>query len=199
MGRYSHGPHGEPAAGGNFCIYFVHTFPAPSHPHRGAAPGNERGAAPPLRVAKTRAAVRSSKAVKTILPLIAAISLLTGCSSVSARKVMALDSFQHVFVEERLNDNQRLHDLFVAELRRIGRQASSGPRTMMPENADAILTYDARWQWDFKTYLIELNVELHAVRGRKKLADARYHQPSPRPKAPAGVVREIVARMFVKA
>ena len=122
--------------------------------------------------------------------------LLAGCASVSARKVIALDAFQHVFVEERLNDNQRLHDLFVIELRRIGREASSGPMTMMPENTDAILTYDARWQWDFKTYLIELNVELHAVRGRKKVADARYHQPTPRPKPPADVVREIVSRMF---
>lgn len=111
---------------------------------------------------------------------------------------MALDAFQHVFVEERLNDNQRLHDFFVAELRRTGRQASSGPMTMLPENADAVLTYDARWQWDFKTYLIDLTVELHAVRGHKKLADARYHQPTPRPKPPGDVVREIVTRMFGK-
>lgn len=141
------------------------------------------------------------RSVKWLFPLWALLviaTLLAGCSSVSARKVIALDGFQHVFVEERLNDNQRLHDIFVAELRRTGRQASSGPMTMMPDDAEAILTYDARWQWDFKTYLIELTVELHAVRGHKKLADARYHQPTPRPKPPADAVREIVREMFGK-
>ena len=50
--------------------------------------------------------------------------------------------------------------LLVAELRRLGREASSGPMTMMPQNTEAVLTYDARWEWNFKTYLVELNLEL---------------------------------------
>lgn len=124
--------------------------------------------------------------------------LLAGCSSVSTRKVMPLDRFQRIFVERRLNDNQGLDAVFVAELRRLGREASSGPRTMMPEKTDAVLTYDARWEWDFKTYLIDLNLEVHAVPSGKKLADGRYYQPSIRTKHPADVIRDLVTPLFGK-
>ena len=126
--------------------------------------------------------------------------LLAGCTTtVSARKVVALDRFQRIFVESRLNDNHHLDEQFVAELRRLGRDASSGPLTMMPERTDVVLTYDARWQWDFKTYLIELNFELHTVHPRKKIADAHHLQPTIRTKSSEEIVRELLGKLFTKA
>ena len=123
-----------------------------------------------------------------------------GCTtSSSARKVVSLDRFQRVYVETRLNENHHLDELFVAELRRVGREASSGPLTMMPEKTDVVLTYDGRWEWDFKNYLIELTFELHTVHPRKKVADARYHQPTIRTKSPEDVIRELLGRLFAKA
>ena len=124
--------------------------------------------------------------------------IVAGCSSVSTRKVIALDRFQRFYVERRLNENYHLDELIVAELQRLGRVAASGPRTMMPENTDVIVTYDARWTWDFKTYLIELEVELHTLFPSKKLADGRYYQPSLNPKAPAEVVHGLLAPLFGK-
>jgi len=124
--------------------------------------------------------------------------VLTGCSSVSTRKIIPLDRFQRIFVERRLNDNQNLDEIFVAELRRLGREASSGPLTMIPEKVDAVLTYDARWEWDFKTYLIDLNIEVHTYPARKKLADGRYYQPSIRTKHPAQVIRDLLTPLFGK-
>lgn len=112
---------------------------------------------------------------------------------------MPLDQFRRVFVERQLNDNHQLDLLFVAELKRLGYESSSGPITMMPENADAVLTYDARWEWDFKTYLIELTLEVHTARTKKKLADARHYQPTIRTKEPALVIRELLAPLFAKA
>lgn len=112
---------------------------------------------------------------------------------------MPLDRFERIFVERRLNENNHLDELFVAGLRRLGREASSGPMTMMPEKTDAVLTYDARWQWDFRTYLIELNFELHTVHPRKKIADARYHQPSIRTKRPEAIVHELLEKLFSKS
>ncbi len=145
-----------------------------------------------LRRRTTLAVIRPVKAFLVLLALV----ILPGCASVSARKVVALEPFQRIFVVERLNDNHRLHEYLVAELKRSGYEASSGPLTMMPENAQALLTYDARFEWDFKTYLVELNLELHTAHSRKKLADARYYQPSLVPKSPARVAREIITRMF---
>ena len=130
------------------------------------------------------------------LSLLIGCGLLAGCSSVSTRQVIALDDFRNIFVEQRLADDNHLDLLFVAELQRLGRVASSGPRTMMPENADAILTYTDRWEWDFKTYLIELNFELHTARTLKKLADGRYHQPTIKTKSPAAVIRELLVPLF---
>lgn len=125
--------------------------------------------------------------------------VLAGCSTVTTRQVVPLDRFQRIFVERRLNDNHQLDELLVAELRRLGRDASSGPLTMLPEKTDAVLSYDARWAWDFKTYLIELNLELHTVPTHKKLADGRYYQPSIRTKKPAEVIRDLLVPLFSKS
>ena len=135
-----------------------------------------------------------------ILPLaFGAIVLLAGCGTPStSRKVMALDPFQKIFVVQALNDNHHLDELLVAELRRHGREASSGPKTMMPEHTDAMLTYSDRWVWDFKTYLIELNLELHTARTEKKLADAHYYHPSMRSEKPDDVIRDLLAPWFAK-
>ena len=129
---------------------------------------------------------------------IIALVALTGCSSISTRKVVPLDRYQRIFVERRRNENNHLDEHFVVELRRLGREASSGPMTMMPQNTDAVLSYDARWEWDFKTYLIELTFELHTVYPRKKLADARYHQPSIMTKQPPLVIRELLLALLTK-
>lgn len=133
-----------------------------------------------------------------LLPALLAAALFAGCSAVSTRKVVELDRFQRYYVERRLNENNHLDELLAAELQRLGRQASSGPRTMMPENTEVLVTYDARWNWDFKTYLIELNLELHTIFPSKKLADGRYYQPSLTPKPPGEAVRDLLGRLFRK-
>jgi len=134
-----------------------------------------------------------------ILLVSLACLLVAGCSTLNTRKVMPLDRFQRIFVEQRLNDNHRIDELLVAELRRQGRMATSGPMTMIPdEKVDAVLTYDARWAWDFKTYLIELDIEVHTYPARKKLADGTYYQPSFRTRKPADVIRLLLAPLFSK-
>lgn len=124
--------------------------------------------------------------------------LLAGCSSpVATRKVVSLDGFQHIFVERRLNDNNHLDDYLVAELKRLGRDATSGPITMLPtEGVDAVLSYDARWEWDFKTYLIECNVVLRKAYTDKKLAEGRYYRPSIRSSDIGSVVHDLLGSLF---
>ncbi len=139
-----------------------------------------------------------SRASSSFLWLVALAVLLAGCSSISTRQVIVLDSFQRFYVERRQNENNHLDELIAAEIRRYGRAATSGPLTMMPANTDVLVTYDARWTWDFKTYLIELEIELHTVFPSKKLADGRYYQPSLRPKPPAEAVHGILRPLFGK-
>lgn len=107
-----------------------------------------------------------------------------------------LDRFEQFYVERRLNENNRVDEFIAAEIRSRGKNAAAGPRTMMPEDTQVNVTYDARWNWDFKTYLIELNLEFYTVHPSKKLADAQYYQPSLTPKSPPEAVRELVGRLF---
>ncbi len=132
----------------------------------------------------------------TILLLACAAALLAGCSSVSTRKVIDLAPFKHIFVVHRLTDDHHIDELFVRELQSRGHDASSGPLTMLPENADAILTYEDRWAWDFKNYLIELDIDVRTARTDKKLADGRYYQPSIKTKPPAEVIHELLASLM---
>ena len=129
------------------------------------------------------------------LPLFVAL-LLAGCASESTRKVIDLAPFKHIYVVHRLADDHHVDELFVQELQRLGHDASCGPLTMLPDNADAVLTYVDRWEWDFKSYLIELNLELYTARTNKKLADGHYLQQSPRSKPPAEIVHELLASLF---
>lgn len=134
--------------------------------------------------------------MKVIVLLLVSFAFLAGCATHSTRKTAELDRCQRIYVEHRLTDNHHIDDLIVAELRHLGRDASSGPLTMMPENTDAILSYADRWEWDFKNYLIEFTLEIQKAKTRKKIGDGRYYQPSIKTKSPAEVVHEILTPLF---
>ena len=46
--------------------------------------------------------------------------------------------------------------------------------------------------------LIDLNFELYTVHPRKKIADARYYQPSIRTKDPSGIIQQLLVDLFAK-
>lgn len=129
---------------------------------------------------------------------IAALLAIDGCASVETRKVGDLSSFKHIFVEHRLTDDRHLDEMLVQELNKLGYSASCGPLTMLPDNANAVLSYEDRWEWDFKTYLIELKVTVHTARTNKKLAEGSYYQPTPNSKPPAEVVNRVLVPIFAK-
>jgi hypothetical protein len=139
--------------------------------------------------------------MKVLLPLLLLVGLCAGCSThVTIRKSPTLDlgRFHRIFVIQPLNENHHLDEMFVAELQRGGREAKSGPVTMMPEETDAVLMYEAQWTGDFITSLLDLNVEMHTAHTNKRLVEAQYYQPSARPKRPEKVVHDLVQQLFPK-
>jgi hypothetical protein len=137
-----------------------------------------------------------ARLLSTILAAALACALFAGCASMETRKVIDLGAFKHVYVVHRLGDDHHLDEMLVDELHRLGREVTSGPLTLLPENADAVLTYTDRWEWDFKNYLIEMSLELRTARTNKKLADGHFFQPTPKPKPPTEVVRELLEPLF---
>jgi hypothetical protein len=138
--------------------------------------------------------------MKRLCLLFALVLVTAGCTSVTVRTEPKFDlgSLHHLFVEQPFNENHHIDELIAEELRAAGRDASSGPMTMMPDNTDAVITYDSRWTWDFKSYLIELDITVHTIRGHKIVASGRYYQPSIRTQPPEVLVHELVTRLFAK-
>jgi hypothetical protein len=138
--------------------------------------------------------------MRAFLPLLLAVVLTTGCTEVSVKKQPKLDlsKYHRIFVEQPFNENHHVDEYLAAELRAVGCDATSGPLTMMPENTDAVLSYAARWNGDFKLYLIELDIGLRTPHTNKPLAEGRYYQPSAFTKPPAAVAHELITRLFSK-
>ena len=130
------------------------------------------------------------------LPLLLACLCLTGCSTLSTHKDGDLAQLKRIYVEHLLTDNHRLDEAIVAELTALGYDASCGPITMLPEKTDAIITYQQRSAWDFKTYLIEMSLVVKGTFSDKVLATGHYYQPSVTTKTPNEVVHAIVKPLF---
>jgi hypothetical protein len=133
-------------------------------------------------------------AMKVFVVLLTGVLLLSSCSSIHTQRDPRsdLDKFQHFYVEHRLSDDRFIDEAIVAELKALGRDASAGPRTMMPQSADAIVTYQDEWAWDFKSYLIQLNIQIRDSRRERIVATGNYQQPSMFTKKPNQVVHAIL-------
>jgi hypothetical protein len=136
--------------------------------------------------------------MKTAVVLLLLAVFLAGCSSIyiDRRPRTDFSKIKRVYVERRLSDNHQIDQTIVAELRALGLEASSGPLTMLPDGTDAIVTYQDEWAWDFKSYLIEFNLQLRGAIKEQYLAAGTYRQPSPITKSPAEIVHLILARIF---
>jgi hypothetical protein len=136
--------------------------------------------------------------VKGVLFVIVSL-LLAGCAQLTSRgsSPEELARARKIFVEERLNDNLGIDRAIVTELRSLGYDADRGPLTMMPENAQLIITYDARETWDFRPYVIELNVAVRPAQDYNRVvASSRYVRPGVTNKSPEAMVKEALGRLF---
>jgi len=132
--------------------------------------------------------------MKVLVALLAIVCLLSACSSVHTQRAPGaeLGHYKQFYVEHRLSDDRHIDEAIVAELKSLGREASAGPLTMMPQSADAIVTYQDEWAWDFKSYMIQLNIQIRDSRRERIVANGNYQQPSMFTKPPAQVVHAIL-------
>ena len=126
--------------------------------------------------------------------------LTAGCSSLTTQGHPHLAKFRRVFVETRLNDNLGIDRALVAELKALGYDAQNGPLTMMPEDTQLIVVYDAREEWDLRQYLIELNLSVRPAKDYNLVvATGRYFRPGVTKKSPAQMVHELTLKVFPPA
>lgn len=116
------------------------------------------------------------------LPALLAATLLflsSGCASHYSWSDPQIDLRQrkHFYVESELADSHQLHLAIAEQLNTLGYHATSGYLTMMPRSADALVSFTSRWTWDFKNYLIEINIQVRDPVSGKILASSGYHRP----------------------
>ena len=136
---------------------------------------------------------------KAFVFLVALLPLLAGCSSLSRQTSAGVDlgTIKRVFVERRLADNNNVRDRFVRALQAKGYEAEAGPLTMMPEKGiDAVLIYEDRWTWDFRTYMVEIKAELRHPRTQALMAKAYLHRAPFAGKSTDGMVETVVEALF---
>lgn len=136
--------------------------------------------------------------MRALVVLLAGVAFLSACSSIHTQRDPKVDlgHYREFFVEHRLSDDRRIDEAIVDELKALGRNASAGPMTMMPQSADAIVTYQDEWAWDFKSYLIQLNIQIRDSRRERIVATGNYQQPSMFTKKPPQVIHAILAPLL---
>ena len=90
------------------------------------------------------------------------LGVLAGCSSYDTQvaKGRSLTGVQRFFVLSNPNDGHALDHQIANALTNRGYQAESGPLTMMPEETQAIVTYQDHWTWDFGDHLVYLQISV---------------------------------------
>jgi hypothetical protein len=139
-------------------------------------------------------AVISSKPGRTFAALMLGGLLFAGCSTFTSHfePNANLARFKHIYVQQSLNDNHGLDILIVKELQARGIQAESGPLTLMPREVKAYMIYQDQWDWDFKNYLISLNISVREAATDNLLATAGYFRPTAFMKTPDFMVRTVL-------
>ena len=95
--------------------------------------------------------------------LILSLAALTGCvGSATGQTIPAgLASSENLFyVAHQPKDSRNLHNDIASALQSRGFTATAGPADAKPSNADYVVTYVDRWQWDMRIYLSDLRIEV---------------------------------------
>jgi hypothetical protein len=136
--------------------------------------------------------------MKTLLGLFCLLPWLTACGTLQVRTApeARVNVHHNVFVEHELSDGRSIDLFIMRKLQSMGYEASAGPLTMKPVDAELVVTYQDDWTFDFTTYLIELNVQVHDARTGRELAIGRYFKPSITGDVTSDMVDPLIGRLF---
>ena len=93
--------------------------------------------------------------------LLLVCALATGCASTVTQVVEKgrnLKEVHRFFVLRNLKDNHGIDGRIVRALQARGFEAESGPITMLPDSAQAVIVYEDRWSWDFSNHMVYLKI-----------------------------------------
>ena len=101
------------------------------------------------------------KSAVHLVVIILACTLFAGCASTQTNvteKGRSLHDVHRFFVLRNLKDNHGIDVRIVRALKARGFEAESGPITLLPASAQAVIMYDDRWAWDFSDHMVFLKL-----------------------------------------
>jgi hypothetical protein len=123
---------------------------------------------------------------------------LGGCVSYE-RNLMpgrTLDGVKRFFVLSNQNDNHGLDHQIEAALQIRGNEASVGPLTMLPDDAQVVVSYEDRWEWDFGDHLIFLQITARDRRSPEPIVMVRFSAKIPKGKKTPEVVGQLIDQLL---
>lgn len=104
--------------------------------------------------------------------------------------------YQVYFVKSNFHDNRGLDGRIVLWLQSRGFKAEKGPMTMMPASAQALVTYDDHWNWDFTTHLTWMRIEIVDARSDRPVGAATFSGPAALTISVDKVIDRLMTKMF---
>ena len=128
------------------------------------------------------------------------ISFFSGCSIVDLRSSQIpgsdLSKINRFYVVHFAPDKRNLQNVIRDELKEMGFQADSGSESEIPNDIDAIVTYEDRWFWDISNYMIQLNIEIRNPKTNYPIAIGESIRTSMARKSPNEMAREVLESIF---
>jgi len=136
-----------------------------------------------------------------ILLLASLAGLLSGCVTQLRSDVSTgtdLSAVKKFYVARLPKDERGVEKLIADRLNLIGKQATSGERSAIPADAEALVTYQDKWMWDITMYMIELNVQIRKPGSEIAIATGHSLRTSLARKSPPEMVEEVLGDLFKK-
>ncbi len=135
-----------------------------------------------------------------IIAVMVGLSLFTGCPPwhVYSNKVEPVDpsSYKSFYVEQNKDDTGGLDKVIKDTFTTMGFEAAMGPADAIPENADALVSYEFQWFWDITNYLLMLKILVREADTQWPIAMGESVRTSLVRKAPKDMALEILTPIF---
>lgn len=135
-----------------------------------------------------------------LFPALLLLGLLAGCTTYEAKveRGRSLEGVQRYFVQSNTNDNRAIDHQIAGALKARGYEAETGPLTMMPDESQAIVTYQDHWTWDFGDRLVFLQITARDRKTGQNYTTVKYSAKVPTGRPLARIVNDLVGQFLPK-
>ena len=124
---------------------------------------------------------------------------LHGCATNRESASVAVDTdiakLTSIYVLRSEPDDRGVYITIAEQLRKLGYAVSTGTAATMPADTDAVLSYQAQWQWDMTMYLLDLRVTLRNPKTDALLGSASSYHTSLTRKSTEEMVLEVLSNL----